>query len=232
MISPLSLIPCKAAAKQTFEKLKQLKRDASGVAFVEFAFTAPIFLSLGLMGTETAYYVVTHMQISQIAMQVADNASRVGEADVLVERRVFEDDITEVFIGAEKLGAEIDVFENGRIILSSLQQNDDDGQWIAWQRCRGKKQHASSYGVQGDGEEGLDFEGMGANAAKITAASGTAVMFVEISYTYDSLTPFDFLDGKEIEYTAAFNIRDSRNLDRLFGSEDGQAVASCDVFTA
>jgi len=218
--------------KRPMETIGNLKRDTSGVAFVEFAFAAPMFLSLGLMGTETAYYVITHMQVSQIAMQVADNASRVGEADVLEEKKVFEDDISEVFVGAEKLGIDIDLFDNGRIVLSSLQTNAQGGQWIAWQRCRGQKKHTSSHGVEGDGETGTSFAGMGANTTKIKASSGTAVMFVEISYTYESLTPFNFLEGNEIDYTAAFNIRDSRDLTKLHGADDGQAVASCSTFTA
>ena len=57
-------------------------------------------------------------------------------------------------------------------------------------------------------------------------------MFVEISYTYDALTPFDFLDDREISYTAAFNIRDSRDLTQLYGADDGQDVASCTQFNA
>ena len=214
------------------DRLRSLKSETSGVAFVEFAFTAPIVLALGMLGTETAYFVVTHMQVSQIAMQVADNASRVGEQDVLEEKKVYENDITEVFVGAEKAGETINLFENGRIILSSLQQNEDGGQWIAWQRCRGAKNHSSSYGNAGDGAEGDTFPGMGSGTNKIKAASGTAVMFVEVSYTYEALTPFDFLGDQEFNYTAAFNIRDSRDLTQLYGADDGQDVASCTEFNA
>ena len=72
---------------------RKLAGDRSGVAMVEFAFTAPIVLAMGMLGTETAYYVITHMQVSQVAMQVADNASRVGEQDVLTARKVYESDI-------------------------------------------------------------------------------------------------------------------------------------------
>jgi len=218
--------------RRPLSKWKQLKRDNSGLALVEFAFITPIILGLGLMGTETAYYVITHMQVSQVAMQVADNASRVGEFDVLEEKKVYEDDIIEVFIGAEKLGRNIRIFDNGRVILSSLQMNNRGGQWIAWQRCRGAKNHTSSFGVQGDGQNSTGFEGMGSGTNKIQASSGTAVMFVEVSYTYEALTPFDFLDQKEINYTAAFNIRDSRDLTKLYGSQSGQVAPTCNRFTA
>ncbi len=213
-------------------RLRALPQAKSGVAMIEFAFTAPIVLSLGMLGSETAYYATNHMKVSQIAMQVADNASRVGEQDVLVARRVFEDDINETFVGAEKLGESIDIFENGRIILSSLQQNEDGGQWIQWQRCRGAKNYVSSYGTQGTGEFGTSFAGMGESGKEITAAPNTAVMFVEIAYDYEALTPFDYLDGETLTYTAAFNIRDSRDLTQLYPSQSGQNSANCSTFSS
>jgi len=205
-----------------------LTDDTSGVAMVEFAFTAPILLTLGLLGAETANYVITHMQVSQIAMQVADNASRVGEQDVLVARKVYEGDINEVFVGADKLGERLGVLENGRIILSSLERNSDGGQWIHWQRCMGKKVHNSSYGNAGAGASGDSFPGMGAAGKEITASAGTAVMFVEIAYDYEALTPFDALDGNTITYTAAFNIRDARDLSRLYS--DDTTPAQCNRY--
>jgi Flp pilus assembly protein TadG len=208
---------------------RKLGADRSGVAFVEFAFTAPIVLAMGMLGTETAYFVITHMQVSQVAMQVADNVSRVGEQDVLTARKVYESDVNESLVGAEKLGEQFGIFERGRVIISSLQQNADGGQWVAWQRCRGAKVFDSSYGEEGDGSTGTSFPGMGDPGNVITASNGTAVMFVEISYNYDSLTPFDVYDGQEIRYTAAFNIRDSRDLTQLY--DDGPQ-ADCDVYEA
>lgn len=208
-------------------RLRGIGTDVSGVAMIEFAFTAPIILGLGILGTETAHFVVTHMKVSQVAMQVADNASRVGEQDVLVARKVYEDDINDVFAGARRSGESIDLMARGRIILSSLQQNADGGQWIAWQRCAGEKNFTSSYGGEGDGENGTGFAGMGDAASPITASAGTAVMFVEISYDYGSVTPFELFDNREIRYTAAFNVRDQRDLSQLYPSVSGQDAATC-----
>ncbi|MEL7218802.1 MAG: TadE family protein [Pseudomonadota bacterium] len=221
-----------ASFMRKLRRLRALPQANSGVAMIEFAFTAPIVLALGMLGTETAYYATTHMRVSQIAMQVADNASRVGEQNVLVARRVFEDDINETFVGAEKLGEGIEIFEHGRVILSSLQQNEDGGQWIQWQRCRGAKNHTSSFGNEGSGEFGTSFPGMGESGKEITAATGTAVMFVEIVYDYQALTPFDYLDGDTLTYTAAFNIRDNRDLTQLYPSQSGANTASCATFSA
>ncbi len=219
-------------AQSALKRLRKIGRDNSAVAVVEFAFAAPLVLSMGLLGTETAYYAITHMQISQIAMQVADSASRVGETDVLATKKVYEDDINGALVGAEKLGANYDIYGQGRIILSSLQRNSDGGQWIAWQRCRGAKNVRSSYGDEGDGKTGNSFPGMGENDNLITASSGTAVMFVEVSYTYEPITPFEFFGGTDLNYTAAFNVRDNRDLTQLYQTNPVSPVASCDRFSA
>jgi len=208
---------------------RTLADDRSGLALIEFALAAPLVLGMGMLGTETATLVIAHLQMSQIAMQVADNASRVGEANVLTNKKVYERDIAETLIGAEKVGDDLDLFERGRVIISSLQQNEDDGQWIAWQRCRGAKQFDSTYGVEGDGEIGTSFPGMGEPGREITASPNTAVIFVEVSYTYKSLTPFNMFEDDEINYTAAFSVRDSRDLTQLY---EGGPEARCNVYSA
>jgi len=211
------------------QSLGNLKQDVSGLAMVEFAFAAPLVLGMGMLGTDTALLVITHLQVSQIAMQVADNASRVGEEDTLAARRVYERDIIDTLLGAEKLGENIAIYQQGRVILSSLQQNGQGGQWIAWQRCRGAKNYNSSFGVQGDGATGTSFPGMGVPGRYITASTGTAVMFVEIAYDFRSITPMNLFDNQQIVYTAAFNVRDNRDLSQLY---PGGPVARCNVYSA
>jgi Flp pilus assembly protein TadG len=203
--------------------------DTSGLALVEFAFSAPLVLGMGMMGTDTAMMVIAHMQVSQIAMQVADNASRVGEQDVLTARRVFERDISETLTGAEKLGQSIGIFNQGRVIVSSLQRNASNGQWIKWQRCRGAKNYNSSFGVEGDGATGTSFPGIGPSGRRITASSGTAVMFVEVAYDFQSITPINLFNNQQMVYTAAFNVRDNRDLNSLYA---GGPVASCSTYSA
>ena len=207
----------------------KLSADTSGLALVEFAFSAPIVLSMGMMGTDTALMVVTHMQVSQVAMQVADNSSRIGEQDVLTARKVYERDVNETFVGAEKLGENARIFNQGRVIVSSLQRNTSGGQWIKWQRCRGAKQYNSSFGLEGVGATGTSFAGMGAPGRLITASAGTAVMFVEVAYDFQSITPLNLFNNQQIVYTAAFNVRDNRDLNSLYL---GGNVAGCTTYSA
>ncbi|WP_285709827.1 TadE/TadG family type IV pilus assembly protein [Erythrobacter oryzae] len=218
--------PLRHTIRQTMRSLKQ---DCSGLAMVEFAFAAPLVLGMGMLGTDTASLVIAHLQVSQIAMQVADNASRVGEEDTLAARRVYERDVVDTLMGAEKLGENIAIYQQGRIIVSSLQQNAQGGQWIAWQRCRGAKNYNSSFGVQGAGATGTSFPGMGVPGRYITASVGTAVMFVEVAYNFRSVTPMNLFDNQQIVYTAAFNVRDNRDLSQLY---TGGPVARCNVYSA
>ncbi|WP_298305165.1 hypothetical protein [uncultured Erythrobacter sp.] len=217
--------------RATSKPLRQVFTDTSAVALTEFAFAAPLVLSMGLLGAETANYAIVHMQVSQLAMQVADNASRVGETQ-LASKVVYEDDITGTLVGAERLGERFEIYNRGRVIISSLQQNSEGGQWIAWQRCRGAKNYVSQYGTEGTGATGSDFAGMGKTGQVVTASVGTAVMFVEVSYTYEPITPFELFGSSELNYSAAFNIRDTRDLTGLKQRAEPVPVADCATFSA
>ena len=53
---------------------------------------------------------------------------------------------------------------------------------------------------------------MGANGALISAAAGTAVMFVEVYYEYRGLFGTMFVGNKVFKHEAAYVLRDDRNL--------------------
>ena len=212
--------------------INRLRKDASGISLVEFALILPIILTLGLYGTEVARMAMTKTKVSQIALSLADNASRLGQTDNSgVTPTITENEIAAILNGAMRQGASIDMQERSRIILSSLEYHDpSDRQFISWQRCMGDVDFESRYGND-NGKSGLvgdEIPGMGESATKITAESGSAVMFVEIQYEYESLwdNPFGSGDGLFIE-EAAFLIRDDRNLDPgLTGDEPDETECS------
>ncbi len=191
--------------------------NESGVAVVEFAMVLPLLLTLGLGGLELANIVQTKSEVSQLAMQVADHSSRVGDGSVLDNVRIFEEDINDVLNGTETQGESIDFLENGRIILSSLQNNAQGGQWIAWQRCHGNGNFTPRYGAAGAGATGTGLAGMGPNNARIKAPQGEAVMFAEVYYKYKYLTPiYEELFGEPVfAERAAFVVRDDRDITSL-----------------
>ena len=177
----------------------------SGVSLVEFAFALPIVLLVAVGGLECANVALAHLRISQIATTTADTAAR-------VLTQMDETDIDEVFSGIDMLGARINFNTNGRVVLSSLEPNglsgSAAGQKITWQRCYGSLAVNPSYGREGAGAtNGTLAAGLGPAGRKISAGSGTNVMFVEVTYQYQPLV-YDVLNVGQIRYEAAFNVRE------------------------
>lgn len=208
-----------------------LKRSKSGVAALEFALATPLLLGAGLWGAETANRAVVQMRVSQLAVLLADNASRVGENSLLGESKFYESDINDVLQGAEVQGGDnFGLFDHGRVIVSSLEvlPDTEDQQYIHWQRCRGLLEHASSYGREGDGRIG-EFPGMGPAGNEIIAFKNEAVLFVEIAYEYQPIVSDLFADQKIVTAIAAFNVRANRNLAEIYQRDEGSPdpVAEC-----
>ncbi len=211
-----------------------LLRCRSGAAATEFALAAPLLMTAGLWGVESAHRAVMQMRVSQVAVLVADNASRVGENSLLGETRLFESDINDVLYGAKvQAGEAVDLYRHGRVILSSLEvvPGTEDQQYIHWQRCKGELRKKSSYGQAGDGEDG-GIAGMGPPGEEIIAFKGEAVMFVEIVYEYQPLISEAFTHATELKATAAFNVRDNRDLAQVYQRDENNpdAVADCEQF--
>ena len=203
-------------ARRTRIAVRRLVRNARGVVMIEMAFTIPLLVLVGFGGLEIANLTLVNTQISQIGLSAADNASRIAAGSNLPLPQVREADINEVFAGVEKQAGGLNFRDNGRIILSGLQRNDDGGQTIKWQRCYGKMVVASQYGIEGVGKTGTGFVGMGPVGKKVTAAGGTEVIFVEINYKYQPLLYGKWLGPQTIRSTAAFNIRETRDLTKVY----------------
>ncbi|MFC3096451.1 TadE/TadG family type IV pilus assembly protein [Alteraurantiacibacter palmitatis] len=208
---------------------RRVLRDTAGLAATEFAIIFPALLGMGLMGLELANRAIVQMQINQLAMQIADNASRIGEQSRLTQRKIYESDIQDLFYGAEiQAGQHLDLYGRGRVILSSLEvvPGTADEQYIHWQRCMGNKRHNSSYGMEGDGLED-DFPGMGPPGEEVIAFANEAVMFVEIAYDYRPLIGNPFGAPATIQARASFTVRDDRDLSQIYqrdpASPDQQA---------
>ena len=213
-------------------RLRALLRNRSGVAMVEFALGTPFLLTAGLWGAEEANYALVNMKISQLAEHLADNASRIGDTSTLQNRRIYESDINDLIFGAQvQSGRKIGLYDNGRIIISSLEVNSgNNNQYIHWQRCRGIKAYTSAYGIQG---QDLGTAGMGPKNDEVTAQPGDAVIFVEINYTYQPLVSAKFLGSLDIYAIASFTVRDSRDLSQIYQRNPGSPdpVQTCNKYT-
>ncbi len=222
----LRLLGLRLARRARRARRARLVQDSRATVMIEMAFCIPLMVLLGFGGLEMANLTLANTRISQIGLGVADNASRIAIGSNLSLPRIREIDVNEVFTGAEKQAGGLDLKARGKVILSSLERNDDDGQWIHWQRCYGNLAVQSSFGKQGDGATGTAFKGMGPVGKEVKAPLGSAVMFVEIVYTYKPLAYGKWLGARTIRSTAAFNIREGRDLDQLYPSA-GVTPSTC-----
>ncbi len=189
--------------KQWRGMFRGLIADRSGLAFIELALSLPMLLGVGLFGLETINLATTHLILSNMASQVANNAGRVRTS-------IDEADIKEIMLGADMMGKKIKFSANGRVILSSVELNPTGtGQWIRWQRCFGSKAVSIHYGAQGTGmNDNTLADGIGPTGRKIFAPGGSAIMFVELVYDYQRLIPFNIYGARTITYLAASGVRE------------------------
>jgi hypothetical protein len=215
----------------------RLRDNNSGVALIEFAFSLPVLMALGVTGTDTAMFVQKTQMVSQIALTIADNASRIGENSVLQVKEVLETDIVDIMDGAIKQSADPDFLDRSRIFLSSVEYDPADNvPYIHWQRCDGTKDlvdvksgrtktFVSHYGKQGDGLNNNSLaNGIGPAGRTVKPVPGRALMYVEVQYDYQSLFGLNPFIDRSISSTAAMNVREIRSLTMPIQRNPGETV--------
>lgn len=197
--------------------LRRLVRNTSGMALIEMAYVTPVILILGLGGFEIANLAAARMKVSQLALSVADNASRLGQTDNSgITPTIKETDVDAVIDGAMRAGGTINLAQNGRIIISSIEYDAPTfKRYIHWQRCRGALAMGSRYGNDSNrsGLTGPVLPPLGRGTTKFTVTSGQALMLVEIYYNYDGLVGTYLLKNRlQLAQEAGLLVRDDRNL--------------------
>lgn len=186
------------------------------MALIEFAIALPVLITFGMFATEVAHLTAIDMQLSEIALAVGDNASRLGQADnSSVTPTIAETDVDSVMKGATEAGSSIKLATNGRVILSSLERDTTTGkQFIRWQRCTGSLVRTSAFGndTTANGLNGPAIAGVNMGQATLTADANNAVMVAEVYYQYTGLFGRFFFSPFTMRQQAAFLIRDRRNL--------------------
>lgn len=235
-----------------------LLADRSGAALLEFGFSLPLLLGIGLYGVESANLALANLRVSQIALNLADNASRVGAQNSDNRQELREIDLNDVLTGTKLQGEAWELTKRGRITLTSLEEWDGR-QWIHWQRCIGLKSGTkwdSSYGTtdkangrsgkkkkSGKGpddndEDDFDFDGtevpggMGPAGSRVTAPDDSGVMFVEVNYQYKPVVSDKWLPGStRIHYTASLIVRDRRVFERIYNPSPAATPKTCDLYS-
>ncbi|THD36852.1 MAG: hypothetical protein E7773_05800 [Sphingomonas sp.] len=228
---------------------RRLARDNSGVALLEFAFGAPLVLMLGLYGIELANQALINLKVSQIALNLADNASRVGLINNANIEQLREVDMNDVLQAARNQGAGINLTTNGRVIVSSLEKDSSGTQRIHWQRCIGQKSgtnYDSTYGTTTT-TAGTDTtpanagtlapSGMGDAGQQVSAPTNGGVMFVEINYDYKPVVGQWLMSligssSLRIHYIASFIVRDNRDFAQIYNPSPTATRSTCNLYPA
>ena len=234
---------------------RSLRGCTSGVAMLEFAFALPVVMALGLMGLETANYAMAHLRVSNIAMLTADNAARVRES--IDESDIVEIFTGAKMSGASiNFAANGRIILSD---LEPTGGGSGNPQWIRWQRCDGALNYSNpganmrprtaagapitngteiynadrttlnTTNPSSDVTSPVIF-GMGSTSTPIAAQAGTAVMVVEVVYTYQPIIPNSFLAGRQIRYESAFNVR--QRTDQTLRNSGAITPRSCNTFAA
>ena len=227
----------------------RLHRDRSGLALMEFAFTLPLVIGLGMYSIETANLALVNLRISQIALNLADNASRVGLNTGATEQ-LREVDMNDVLQAARYQGRSINLTTQGRITVSSLenvQQSYDAApvQRIHWQRCIGLNSgttYASLYPVAASAGSDATQANAGTaypngvgdpGGAKVNAPSNAGLIYVEVNYSYNPIVSGWLLTGSQrIHYIASFLVRDNRDFSRMFNPSPTSTPSTCNNYTS
>ncbi|MEG3162574.1 TadE/TadG family type IV pilus assembly protein [Sphingomonas sp. LB2R24] len=225
-------------------------RDRAGLALIEFALSAPIVLLVGCYGVELANLAIVHMRVSQIALNLADNASRVGAYSNLATQQLREVDVNDILQAARYQGAGISLTANGRITLSSLENvaqsyDTQPVQRIHWQRCIGAQSGTSFDGqfkanvatTAGStatvNDKGYDLPlGISDNGSTpIMAPGGAGVMYVEINYRTKPLFGAWLAPPRTIHYIASFVVRDRRDYSQMYNPTPTSTPSTCNLYT-
>ena len=208
----------------------RLRKSDDGVSIIEFAFVFPVLAVFGLGGMELAQYTRTHMILSQVAVAAADNASRAKEEVVGGSPRFSEGDVEQIFAAVRRQSRNINLEEEGLLVLSSIQRNDDGGQTIKWQRCFGEGDFTPSFGLQGANATGDDVTEIGDAGHAVSAEASEAIMMVEVFMPYDPMLGVsafnDFIGDDTIRYVSNALVRDDRDLTQIFPTS-GVTAATC-----
>lgn len=205
--------------------VRRIRRDRSGLALIEFAIVLPALLALSLTGAEITNFITTKMQVSQLALMLADNAARMGAGSPLSAKTISEADINDIFTGANLQSGSLNLRANGRVILSDVEQDPlNAGKYqIKWQRCYGAKtSHGSTYGTAPTN----NLTGMGPAGRQVGAQDSNATMFVEVYYVYKPLVSASLVPATTLTEIASMSVRERRDLSTIV-APSGVIISTC-----
>jgi Flp pilus assembly protein TadG len=216
--------------------LRRLHRDDKALAMIEFALALPAMIFLGCCGIEYSNLALFHMRVSHAAIDLADNASRVGtQSTVTGYQTLTETDIDDVLKALMIETKGIDLVDNGRVTISSVEAVTDakgnTTQWLHWQRCIGTTSTAdygTGYTVAPTDDSGVTVTGIG--TPNLTAPQNSGLMYIEVNYSYTPMFKMMFAPRK-LHYVSAMIVRATRSPKDSITNPNNSAKMLCNKYT-
>ena len=198
-------------------RLGQFRRDDKALALMEFALALPLVLAVGTYGIELSHLALANMRVSHVAIDLADNASRVGtQSTTTGYQTLTETDIDDTLKALMIESAGIDVVDNGRVTISSVEAVTDakgnTTQWLHWQRCIGTVSttgYGTGYTVAPYDDSGVTVTGIG--NPSLTAPPASGLIFIEVNYNYKPLFGSMLMAPRKLHYVSAMIVRATRS---------------------
>lgn len=206
----------------------RLLKDTRGLAFIEFAYSLPIFLGFGLVGLEFTNVVLARQKTERIAATVAD---LVASNQVQPNER----QVGDIFASVPQIAEPFPFGANGTVIITAVMGVYDDTDKevqnkVIWQRCMRPNSHASLIGSQwtatndiADGPEVPLPNGLGLGQNQM-------VVVAEVFYPYTSVISQSLVSAilpsdSTFRETATFRTRGNAIMNVT--PFEGQAIHAC-----
>ncbi len=121
--------------------LRKLIRCRRGGVLLEFGLIMPMLVFVLLNGFEMARFLILNQKLQRTAMSVADLAARDDILDV--------NDIANLFAAGTEVFRPFELDADGRVILSSINEDSSGNPQVAWQRQNGTLAATSLVGFEG-----------------------------------------------------------------------------------
>lgn len=202
--------------------LRTLHHHQTGAAAIEFALVTPVLLFV-LMGMLNLAQMVFGQAVLTGEVQTAARSGSLDGTSTTAAETKIKNALKPILVSVSGVTTSRQSYRDfsdigradtihfgdagrGRVILTSLQVDPaTKAQTIGWRRCGGTMNQATAY-------PSVTASGLGSGTSKVTAAEGSAVMFVEVYYLHKGLFGTLFFNNRTLSREAAFIVKDKRNM--------------------
>lgn len=166
--------------------------NEKGSVLIETAIVLPVLIALMGGAFELGYFMLANQKADGLAASMADMVSR-------AESGITESEVNDIFEAIQFIAEPFDIVDDGRVIITSVVGDDDNGNTIVWQRCSGNLTFPSELGREGDDD--IDLRG------GIVLANGDIAIVAEVVYEYAPRILAGVVDPMRITSQATFRPR-------------------------